>query len=399
MPGFSPMQEEYFRNATHRWNVKSGATRSGKTYMDYYNIPKRIRAVAGKPGLIVLLGNTKGTLQRNIIDPLQLIWGERLVSSIRSDNTAVLFGEKCYCLGADKINQVDRLRGSSIKYCYGDEVVTWHEDVFSMLKSRLDREYSIFDGTCNPEGADHWFKEFLDSNADIYCQNYTIYDNPFNPPEFVRNLEKEYDGTVYFDRYIKGLWVNAEGLVYPMWNGQLVLEDYTPSGWGEWYISGDYGTVNPCSLGLWWVNDDMAVRVDEYYFDSRKRNWSKTDEEHYEALEELAGDRDITYVIVDPSAASFIETIRRYGRFAVKRADNNVLDGIRRTATLMNRKKIYVTERCTGFLSEIRKYSWNPKAKQDEVLKENDHAMDDTRYLVNTILRKTLLRDTGGDKD
>lgn len=399
MPGFSPMQEEYFRKATHRWNVKSGATRSGKTYMDYYLIPKRIRAVAGKSGLVVLLGNTKGTLQRNIIDPLQLIWGERLVSSIRSDNTAVLFGEKCYCLGADKINQVDRLRGSSIKYCYGDEVVTWHEDVFSMLKSRLDREYSIFDGTCNPEGADHWFKEFLDSNADIYCQNYTIYDNPFNPPEFVRNLEKEYDGTVYFDRYIKGLWVNAEGLVYPMWNGQLVLEDYTPSGWGEWYISGDYGTVNPCSLGLWWVNDDMAVRVDEYYFDSRKRNCSKTDEEHYEALEELAGDRDITYVIVDPSAASFIETIRRYGRFAVKRADNNVLDGIRRTATLMNRKKIYVTERCTGFLSEIRKYSWNPKAKQDEVLKENDHAMDDTRYLVNTILRKTLLRDTGGDKD
>lgn len=399
MPGFSPMQEEYFRNATHRWNVKSGATRSGKTYMDYYLIPKRIRAVAGKPGLVVLLGNTKGTLQRNIIDPLQLIWGERLVSPIRSDNTAVLFGEKCYCLGADKINQVDRLRGSSIKYCYGDEVVTWHEEVFSMLKSRLDREYSIFDGTCNPEGADHWFKEFLDSDADIYCQNYTIYDNPFNPPEFVRNLEKEYDGTVYFDRYIKGLWVNAEGLVYPMWNGQLVLEDYTPSGWGEWYISGDYGTVNPCSLGLWWVNDDMAVRVDEYYFDSRKRNWSKTDEEHYEALEELAGDRDITYVIVDPSAASFIETIRRYGRFTVRRADNNVLDGIRRTATLMNRKKIYVTEKCTGFLSEIRKYSWNPKAKQDEVLKENDHAMDDTRYLVNTILRKTLLRDTGGDKD
>lgn len=399
MSGFSPMQEEYFRNATHRWNVKSGATRSGKTYMDYYLIPKRIRAVAGKPGLVVLLGNTKGTLQRNIIDPLQLIWGERLVSPIRSDNTAVLFGEKCYCLGADKINQVDRLRGSSIKYCYGDEVVTWHEEVFSMLKSRLDREYSIFDGTCNPEGADHWFKEFLDSDADIYCQNYTIYDNPFNPPEFVRNLEKEYDGTVYFDRYIKGLWVNAEGLVYPMWNGQLVLEDYTPSGWGEWYISGDYGTVNPCSLGLWWVNDDMAVRVDEYYFDSRKRNWSKTDEEHYEALEELAGDRDITYVIVDPSAASFIETIRRYGRFTVRRADNNVLDGIRRTATLMNRKKIYVTEKCTGFLSEIRKYSWNPKAKQDEVLKENDHAMDDTRYLVNTILRKTLLRDTGGDKD
>ncbi|MGN0585858.1 MAG: hypothetical protein ACI4JF_01115, partial [Oscillospiraceae bacterium] len=113
---FSPMQLEYFREAHHRWNVKSGATRSGKTYMDYFVIPKRIRAVAGKEGLVVLLGNTKGTLQRNIIEPLQRMWGTTFVSSIRSDNTAYLFGERCYCLGADTVTQVDRLRGSAIKY-------------------------------------------------------------------------------------------------------------------------------------------------------------------------------------------------------------------------------------------------------------------------------------------
>lgn len=193
---------------------KVRATRSGKTYMDYFLIPKRIRAAAGKDGLTVLLGNTKGTLQRNIIEPLQGIWGGSLVSDIRADNTAVLFGERCYCLGADKVSQVNRLRGASIKYCYGDEVVTWHEDVFNMLKSRLDKPYSRFDGTCNPEGKNHWFKKFLDSDADIFSQKYAIDDNPFLDPGFVKNLKQEHSGTVYYDRYILGNWVNAEGLIY-----------------------------------------------------------------------------------------------------------------------------------------------------------------------------------------
>ncbi|MBE6850921.1 MAG: PBSX family phage terminase large subunit [Ruminococcus sp.] len=211
---FSPMQLAYFRDATHRWNIKSGATRSGKTHMDYYLIPKRIRAVSGKEGLTMLLGNTKGTLQRNIIEPLQTIWGEKLVSSIRSDNTATLFGEKVFCIGADKKSQVDIIRGSSIKYCYGDEAATWHEDVFTMLKSRLDKPYSMFDGTCNPEHKNHWFKKFIDSDSDVYCQHYSLDDNPFLDPEVAANIKKEYAGTVYYERYVKGLWVNAEGLIY-----------------------------------------------------------------------------------------------------------------------------------------------------------------------------------------
>lgn len=208
-------QKEFWSNANHRWNVKCGATRSGKTFLDYYLIPKRIRAVSGKDGLYVILGNTKSTLQRNIIEPLQNIWGVELVSDIKADNTAIMFGEKVHCIGADKINQVNRLRGSSIKYCYGDEVVTWHEDVFNMLKSRLDKSYSLFDGTCNPEGPNHWFKNFLDGDADIFYQQYTLYDNPHNPKEFVKNLELEYQGTVYFDRYILGQWKRAEGIVFP----------------------------------------------------------------------------------------------------------------------------------------------------------------------------------------
>lgn len=207
-------QKEYWKDASHRWNIKCGATRSGKTYLDYYMIPRRIREVSGKDGLIVILGNTKGTLQRNIIEPLQQIWTDSLVSNIKSDNTAHMFGEKVHCIGADKINQVNRLRGSSIAYCYGDEVATWHEDVFTILKSRLDKEYSCFDGTCNPEYPQHWFKKFIDSGVDIYQQQYTIYDNDFLSPQVVKALEQEYVGTVFFDRYILGRWTMAEGVIY-----------------------------------------------------------------------------------------------------------------------------------------------------------------------------------------
>ena len=211
---FSEKQREFLDNANRRWNIKYGATRSGKTYLDYYVIPKRIRNGIGNPGLTVILGNTKGTLQRNVIEPLQDIWGTELVSEIKADNTAYLFGEKCYCLGADNKKHINKIRGPSFKYCYGDEIATWDEGVFQMLKSRLDKPYSKFDGTCNPEGPSHWFKKFLDSDADIYQQKYTLYDNPFLAKEVLQALETEYRGTVFFDRYILGDWKAAEGTIY-----------------------------------------------------------------------------------------------------------------------------------------------------------------------------------------
>lgn len=214
MSMFSVKQQEFLDNANRRWNIKYGATRSGKTYLDYYVIPKRIRRVAKEQGLIAILGNTKGTLQRNVIEPLQKIWGTELVSDIKSDNTAFLFGERAYCLGADNIKHVNKIRGASFKYCYGDEVATWNEEVFTMLKSRLDKPYSKFDGTCNPEGPSHWFKQFLDSDADIFQQKYTLYDNPFLDSNILHNMEQEFAGTIFFDRFILGEWKAAEGSIY-----------------------------------------------------------------------------------------------------------------------------------------------------------------------------------------
>lgn len=214
---FTDKQLEYIRNANHRWNLKSGATRSGKTFLDLrYIIPMRIRERAGKDGLSVILGVTKSTIERNILEPMRNMYGTKLVGEINSANICYLFGEKVYCLGAEKVSQVSKIRGSSIKYCYGDEVADWNEEVFGLLKSRLDKPYSCFDGACNPQHPKHWLKQFMEGDADIYLQEYTIFDNTFLPDEFIENLCKEYkeQGSVYYQRYILGRWVRAEGAIY-----------------------------------------------------------------------------------------------------------------------------------------------------------------------------------------
>lgn len=205
-------QQEYLKHCNHRWNVKTGATGSGKSYLDIaVTIPKRILAAKGE-GLLVLLGNTKGTLERNILSPMRDLYGE-LVGNIGSDNTVKIFGKKCYALGADNKKHVQRIQGATFEYCYGDEVTTWAEDVFRMLESRLRSAHSHFDGTCNPDNPRHWFKAFLESDADIYHQSYVI-DDGVLPDNIIAELKKEYAGTVYYERFINGLWVAAEGVIY-----------------------------------------------------------------------------------------------------------------------------------------------------------------------------------------
>lgn len=325
----SPKQIEFVRCANHRWNFKGGATRSGKTYLDFkWIIPMRIRERVGMDGLSVILGVTKSTIERNVLEPMRNIYGDELVGVISSDNTARIFGEKCYCLGAEKISQVSKLRGASFKYCYGDEVADWSEDVFTLLKSRLDKDYSCFDGTFNPQHPDHWLKQFLDSDADIFSQTYTIDDNPFLPEAFKENLKREYAGTVFYDRYILGLWTRAEGLVYPMFSSEKhIFSEHGTE--GTYYVSMDYGTINPTAMGLWRLYNGKVFMEREYYHDSRKERRQKTDEEYYQDLVAFVGDTPIQRVIIDPSAASFKECIRRHGKFHISDADNSVLDGIR----------------------------------------------------------------------
>lgn len=387
---FSKKQTEYFENAIYRWNFKTGATRSGKTYMDYFVIPKRIRARIGKPGLTVILGVTKSTIERNILEPMRNIWGTALVGEINSQNICYLFGERVYCLGAEKVSQVSKIRGASIKYVYGDEVADWNEEVFELLKSRLDKAYSCFDGALNPQGPNHWLKAFIESkDFDVYNQHYTIFDNPFLPKSFVDNLCKEYAGSVYYRRYILGEWALAEGLVYPMFS----REKHVVSGPVEYkrghmyFVSIDYGTVNPFAVGIFDFDGRKSTMIKEVHYSGRESGVRKDNEEYYKMMDDAIGSFPVESITVDPSAAGFIETIKKYAKYIVKGADNDVLNGIQEVTKYLNYGLLQIHDSCVETIKEFEAYAWDDKTGGDTVIKENDHHMDLIRYYIWSVTR------------
>ena len=350
-------------------------------------IPKRLEAARGE-GLLVLLGNTRGTLERNILDPMRSMW-PYCIGNIRSDNTVTMFGKKVYALGADNKKHIARIQGATFEYVYGDEITTWSEGVFQMLKSRLRCAHSHFDGTCNPDNPGHWFKEFLDSDADIYQQNYVIDDGAL-PKHIVEELKKEYAGTVYYDRYINGLWVAGSGIIYPMFRDAIE----SPTGAAERRVlSLDYGTMNAFAAGLWELHGGVWYMAREYYYSGRDTGTQKTDEEYAKDLDEWLGDLfreefgpyNKLKTIVDPSAASFIALLRKRGHYNVIPADNAVADGIRETASCLQTGKIKIAPCCKNWIAEAQGYVWDESSGEDRPVKINDHHMDQTRYFVKTM--------------
>lgn len=387
----SKKQIEYINNANKRWNIKTGATRSGKTFLDFsYVIPKRIRARIGKDGLVVILGVTKSTIERNVLEPMRNMYGSHLVGEINSQNKCYLFGEWVYCLGAEKVSQVSKIRGASIKYCYGDEVADWSEEVFNILKSRLDKEYSCFDGALNPQSPSHWLKQFMDSDADIYCQKYTIFDNPFLSKEFVANLCKEYEGTVYYKRYILGEWAIAEGLVYGMFNDSNIYdEEVEYHNDCLYWLSIDYGTMNPFAIGLMEMNNIGRVRqVKEYHYSGRETGTTIDNEAYYKQIVNIADGFLIQGIVIDPSAAAMKATIKKYGQFSIIDGNNDVNNGIQEVAKYINLGMLQIHKNCTETKKEFETYAWDDEAVEDTVIKESDHHMDLIRYFIYTIARK-----------
>lgn len=241
--------------------------------------------------------------------------------------------------------------------------------------------------SCNPESPQHWFylewiKKHDKRNA-LYL-HFTMRDNPGLTEKVIEQYESMFSG-VFYDRFIRGLWVVAEGLVYPMFDERNITDEVPES--GEYYMSCDYGTLNPFSAGLWCWNGKVATRVREYYYSGRDERSNKTDEEYYIELEKLAGDLPVKSVVIDPSAASFIEVIRRHKRFRVQKAVNDVIPGIATTARYIQDGTIKVYRSCKDAIREFGLYRWDEKSTEDKPIKENDHAMDDIRYFTMTILR------------
>ena len=241
--------------------------------------------------------------------------------------------------------------------------------------------------SCNPESPQHWFylewiKKRDERNA-LYL-HFTMRDNPGLTEKVIEQYESMFSG-VFYDRFIRGLWVVAEGLVYPMFDERNITDEVPES--GEYYMSCDYGTLNPFSAGLWCWNGKVATRVREYYYSGRDERSNKTDEEYYIELEKLAGDLPVKSVVIDPSAASFIEVIRRHKRFRVQKAVNDVIPGIATTARYIQDGTIKGYRSCKDAIREFGLYRWDEKSTEDKPIKENDHAMDDIRYFTMTILR------------
>lgn len=401
-------QNEYIRNAVNRWNFKVGAVRSGKSFVDVaFVVPYRLRQLRNKPGLNVILGVSKSTIERNVLQPMREIYGAQIATPINSNNVAYVCDVPVYCLGAEKISQVAKIQGASFKYCYGDEVAKWNKEVFAMLQGRLDKEYSCFDGSCNPESPGHWLKAFIDrEDLDAYIQRYTLFDNPYLAPSFVENLCKEYEGTVYYGRYINGEWTQAEGLIYPMYLDAIAD---TPAERAEKYVlSLDYGTQNAFAGLLWGKYGDVWHAVSEYYYSGRDEGVQKTDEEYGEDLERwltgyfqkyknVSGEPDRPpwpiKTIIDPSAASFIAllqkrratdgTMRRL--YGVIQADNAVSAGIQETASAMKTGAIKFSPGLKNWKKEVHGYVWDDKALEDKPIKVADHLQDAARYFVKTM--------------
>lgn len=347
--------------------------------------------------VFAICGKTIESVRRNIVTHLpQWLDGIVRIQERRSENLLIIsFAGKTnrfYLFGGKDEGSAALIQGMTLAGVMFDEVALMPRSFVEQALARCSVEGSKFWFNCNPDSPEHWFyKEWIQKHKEknaLYL-HFTMKDNNSLSEKVKKRYESMYSG-VFYDRFIRGLWVVAEGLVYDFFQSkkETIIKTVDMNDYNEFYVSIDYGTINPCSMGLWGVNSEGAARIRESYFDSRKEGRQRTDEEHYQALVELVEDLPITRVIVDPSAASFIECIRRHGEFRVKPAINSVIDGIRITSSLLNAGMIRIDPSCKDCIREFGLYRWDEKKTADTVLKENDHAMDEVRYFCNTVLRK-----------
>ncbi len=373
--------------------ICDGAVRSGKTLsMSLGFVLWASCSFDG--GAFAICGKTVTSLRRNVITPLLPMlrnYGFTCIEKVsRSyiDLTFLGHTNRFYLFGGRDEGSAALIQGMTLSGVFLDEAALMPRSFVEQALARCSVSGSKMWFNCNPDNPAHWFytewiKKAEEKHA-LYI-HFTMDDNPSLSDALKQRYRRLYSGAFY-DRFVLGKWTASQGVVYPMfsekkhvYSGDVECERFV--------ISCDYGTVNPSSFGLWGLSGGVWYRLNEYYYASKREGVSRTDEEHYTALERLAGGREISRVIVDPSAASFIECIRRHGRFRVVKADNDVITGIRNVSTALSENRLRFHESCRDIIREFHLYSWNEKTGTDAPIKENDHAMDDMRYFVADMLK------------
>ena len=370
--------------------ICDGAVRSGKTLcMGLSFFCWAMRSFRGQS--FGLCGKTVTALRRNLLNTLAPVLRElgfQWEEKVSQNKVTVRFGggeNTFYLFGGKDEGSAALIQGITLAGVLLDEAALMPRSFVEQACARCSVEGSRLWFSCNPEGPEHWFyKEWIqkaeERNA-LYL-HFTMEDNPALSPRVIRRYARSFSGTFY-RRFVLGEWVAAEGRVYDFFDESFVKP--APEGEMEqWRISCDYGTVNPASFGLWGRRNGVWYRVKEYYYDSRAEKRQKTDGEYAGELEKLAGGRTIQKIVVDPSAASFIELLRRRG-WTVEKADNDVLAGIRTTAELLRKGELVICNPCTDAIREFSLYCWDEKAVGDRVKKIHDHAMDDIRYFAVSV--------------
>ncbi len=373
--------------------ICDGAVRSGKTTcMSLSFILWAFYAFDGTS--FALCGKTISSLRRNItvsLVPLLTDLGFDCKEKISQNLIEITYGNQTnrfYLFGGRDESSASLIQGMTLGGVLLDEVALMPRSFVEQALARCSLSGSKFWFNCNPENPRHWFyEEWIKNAKDKNCLylHFLMSDNPSLSPKVIKRYERLYSGAFY-ERFVLGRWVAVDGLVYSdAANGKYTC---TPpvNQFDKYYISCDYGTVNPTSMGLWGLHKDKWYRFDEYYYSSRIEGRQLTDEEYYEKLCLLADGRKIEGIVIDPSAASFAECIRRKGKYRVIPAKNDVVSGIRKVHSAFKKGKIFISPVCVAAIKEFSLYRWEENSTKDTPKKENDHAMDDIRYFVSSVL-------------
>ena len=388
---FSPKQLKvltWWRDAAWDAIFCDGAVRSGKTFS--MGLSFFLWAQACFDGRqFGLCGKTITALRRNLLAEL-IPFLRRLgmaVQERRSENLFIVrfsgHENRFLLFGGRDESSASLIQGTTLAGVLLDEAALMPRSFVEQAIARCSVNGSKLWFNCNPEGPQHWlYQEWVLKAQERRALHvhFTMEDNPSLSPDIRERYRRNYSGTFY-QRFVLGEWCAAQGLVYDFFDPVRDAAEVPQGPFSEWRISVDYGTVNPASFGLWGLCGGVWFRVDEFYYDSKKAGQQKTDAEYVDDLISLAGEREIQQVIVDPSAASCIQALRRKG-FAVVRADNDVSDGLRVTADLLRSGQIVICKNCVDCLREIAQYRWEQRGDRDAPRKENDHAMDELRYFA-----------------